>query len=98
MVHNTEEISITTIHEGEKVHKCVCGKSFAQSKNLKRHIWIVHEKRKIYECDMCENQFHENSHENDFTKDEMMKSWRNKTVHEGIKDHKCTECGKIFHY
>ena len=62
---------------------------------MKRHIWIVHEKRKIYECDMCENQFHENSHENDFTKDEMMKSWRNKTVHEGIKDHKCTECGKF---
>ena len=56
---------------------------------MKRHIWIVHEKRKIYECDMCENQFHENSHENDFTKDEMMQSWRNKTVHEGIKDHKC---------
>ena len=62
---------------------------------MKRHIWIVHEKRKIYECDMCENQFHENSHENDFTKDEMMKSWRNKTVHEGIKDHKCT-VGKVF--
>ena len=49
----------------------------------------------IYKCDMCENQFYKNSHENDFTKDEMMKSWRNKTVHEGIKDHKCKECGKI---
>ena len=30
LVHNTEEISITTVHEGEKVHKCsVCDKSFA---------------------------------------------------------------------
>ena len=35
MVHNTEEISITTVHEGEKVHKCsVCDKSFASSKHV----------------------------------------------------------------
>ena len=47
MKNKGREFARDKVHEGEKVHKCVCGKSFAQSKNLKRHIWIVHEKRKI---------------------------------------------------
>ena len=114
LAHNAAgEIRIDTVHEGEKFHKCsVCGKSFAQSKNLKRHISIVHEiGEKNHKCSFCDNSyFHERSlkkhirnvHEskkNSETKIQIKEELADNTgekLHEDEKVHKCSVCGKSF--
>ena len=54
--------------------------------NLKRHVEIVHEGIKNYQCQICEQKF---SHSGKLQK-------HVKIIHEGIKDYQCHICDKKF--
>ena len=51
-----KEIKLKSVHKEPKVHKCdPCGKLFTATSSLRRHIKIIHEGRKDFNCDSCEN-------------------------------------------
>lgn len=75
-----------TAHEGIRAYSCeICGKHFAQSSNVKKHM-LVHTGERPYRCSYCRKKFTRMSDM------EMHK----KTVHQGIYSHACKECGKCY--
>ena len=71
--------------ESQKNNKCdLCGKSFAQSGVLNRHI-AIHKVQKDHKCDACGKLFS--------VKEHLKKHI--KSVHYGQKDHKCYTCGNV---
>ena len=80
------------IHEQEKLHICSeCGDGFGEKSALKRHIGLVHEKKKNIsingaKCPRCDKYF--------VDKGNILKHI--KAVHEKIKPYKCLVCNKGF--
>ena len=70
----------------KKCHICpICDKILVQS-NLNRHVKIVHEGIKNYQCQICEQKFSRSG--------KLQKHV--KIIHEGIKDYQCHICVKKF--
>ena len=94
--------------ENDKSKACVkkfsckdCGKTFTADRNLKRHIYTVHEGNKNYKCIHCDRYFGfkqvmerhiENVHNN---QTEVIVKIDPK-IKIKIKSHKCEVCGKSF--
>ena len=52
------EFSYHTVEKTEKPFKCnVCYASFAQNRDLKRHMASVHEVKKPFQCNICDVKF-----------------------------------------
>ena len=73
-------------HNCKKYYCEQCGKCLSTKSDLKRHVKIVHEKRKEFTCDICEKSFGHRPHLQRHIK----------SVHEGKKDVKCQKCRKNF--
>ena len=54
--------------------------------NLKKHVSIVHEGLRPYQCDICEKSYAENR--------DLKNHY--KIVHDGTKSYFCDLCGKTF--
>ena len=65
---------------------CPKGHLSSEGEKLKKHIKIVHENFKNYECETCGKSF---------SAARSLKK-HNHTVNEGHKNHKCEFCGKSF--
>ena len=94
--------------ENDKSRTCVknfsckdCGKKFTADRNMKRHIYTVHEGHKDYKCKHCNQYFGlkqvmerhiENAHNN---QTEVIVKLDPK-IKIKIKNHKCEVCGKSF--
>lgn len=73
-------------HTGEMPHHCgLCGKSFANSGSLKRHLRTVHTGEKPFHCGHCGKRF---------SRAEHLKEHKN--IHTGQKPYHCGQCGKPF--
>ena len=69
-------------------HMCyICGKGCTQAAQLKRHIEMVHEKKKQVQCDLCGMEFYSQS----------MLSNHIKAVHEKRRNFFCEPCNKSFY-
>ncbi|XP_053695656.1 zinc finger protein 1 homolog [Sabethes cyaneus] len=75
------------IHSKKRDFSCTtCERSFRTPKDLRNHI-ITHSAVKHYVCRLCpDKSFHRQSYLNSHVK----------TVHIGVKRHRCQDCGKIF--
>ncbi|XP_044743035.1 zinc finger protein 208-like [Chrysoperla carnea] len=75
------------IHNNSMEYKCeVCGKKFNQTALLRKHS-VVHKSEKKYECGICHMAF---------TRVEV-RNRHIQTVHQKIRQFKCTICPKAFH-
>ena len=64
----------------------MCNFSGRDTYDLKRHVTIVHERKKSFQCHTCSEAFFTNSH---------LKS-HVAGAHEGKKPHKCEFCDATF--
>lgn len=93
--HEHEQISKTTSSlKTECIEKPVCSSKRFETNhltsnrpNLKRISRVYNKKPKIYKCDECGKEFHQNS-----------RYWQHVREHKGptITAHKCNECGTMF--
>ncbi|XP_055636266.1 zinc finger protein 391-like [Toxorhynchites rutilus septentrionalis] len=74
-------------HSEERNFPCtLCDRAFRTSQELRSHS-DTHSAVKSYVCQLCDNKaFHKQSYLNSHIK----------TVHIGVKRHRCQDCGKIF--
>ena len=85
----TVKLHIRRVHEKKKDWVCMtCGKEFSEKGCMDKHEQRMHGGIKKHKCPFpkCESAFHQNSELQNHIK----------TVHEGRKDYKCSECGKAF--
>uniref|UniRef100_A0A1Q3FW78 C2h2-type zn-finger protein n=1 Tax=Culex tarsalis TaxID=7177 RepID=A0A1Q3FW78_CULTA len=74
-------------HSEERNNPCnLCERAFRTAQELRNHA-ETHKPVKSYVCRLCDNKaFHKQSYLNSHIK----------TVHIGVKRHRCQDCGKIF--
>lgn len=84
----TPHVSVVVVDEN-KLYGCPkCGKSFKHNYKLKRHVSIVHEKRKPHKCphNGCNKSFSQRCH----------LKVHISSVHDKQKPHKCSKCDRSF--
>ncbi|KAJ4425875.1 hypothetical protein ANN_27501 [Periplaneta americana] len=78
----------------KKIYKCgVCGKCFSRLVHLKNHV-TVHNRKKPFQCDMCEKPFNCESCGKSFSFLGSLKL--HLRTHTGEKPFNCDVCGKCF--
>lgn len=64
-----------------------CDKEYSSQFSLKRHVQIIHLKKKEVECELCHKTFR------------VMKNLiEHRYIHQNIKPYKCESCGKQFRH
>ena len=65
---------------------CLCEMSFAQKGQLKRHVKVIHQQIRPFECDQCKKTFTKKNHLKGHVK----------AVHQKIRPFECVQCKKTF--
>ena len=74
------------IHTGEQPHRCnVCGTTFNQLDNLRRHQVRLHAGQRPFQCDMCEQAYSRRRN--------LKRHW---LTHSGGRPYRCDVCHKTF--
>ena len=70
----------------KKQEKCeICDATFALKQHLKGHISTVHERKRVFKCNICDKSFTQNCVRNHIA-----------MVHEKVKPFKCDVCDLTF--
>ena len=70
---------VSSVHEKKSFGCNICEKTYPNNSRLKRHIAIVHEKKKSLICDICKKTFSEKS-----TLENHIKTVHEKTNHGSV--------------
>ena len=85
--HTCVTCSLNIFITGSGLFHCdQCGKMFTSKQKLRKHIMVVHEKKRNFACAYCDKFFSSNSNV-------MTHEGR---VHTGILPYKCEQCDKMF--